>query len=619
MKKKGGRFGLCEAPEGPPCGKPNLSSFFSAAMKRLLAIFLILVVAGSVSSATTRTWKSSNGRFSIEAELVDFKDGTAQLKKSDDTVIDVPLLSLSADDRKYVKDQFPGVEEENFRPGVEYREWKSRNGKFSTLAEFLGYSDGSVQLRKPDGSDVSVERKLLSAADQRWITDELGRQHKEHEEDADSKSTEKASAREVVGQIAAQEIPMTLVRLDQPKGKTRAKGGVPADYVLFRLITPQQFYMQAGKGGSPNEAEFRGIVRKEPKYNASIPFRGVAGLGSHRHCFALDRAETKNASYDRLYFDANGNGDLTDDKPVAAIAVNSLNPLMTQSKFPRMDVSIDVDGKSFEYAFLLSAICSKAPPSPYTTVSLYSAAVREGYLTQGTKRTKLLLLDRNSNGRFDDTFSVRSALSVAEGDLLLINPNLKNKLSADATLGSERNFVSKTVCLGREFYQMEIRPSGDSLKLTPTKPSLGSVTNPSPAYRSVVFNEDYGVLMLGGMKDQKVPLPEGEWKVLNYTIDASGFAGGAGTAVAASFGEHASTVTVSKKEVAKLPFGPPFHAVVTARRTDPQKVSLSLAIAGVAGEQCTSFFVKGTRPPRPRFVIEDKDGKAVHQGSFEYG
>ena len=185
-------------------------------------------------------------------------------------------------------------------------------------------------------------------------------------------------------------------------------------------------------------------------------------------------------------------------------------------------------------------------------------------------------MDHNSNGRFDDTISLQSGGTAAEGDLLLVNPNPKNNLSADATMGGDRNFVSKTVCMGKSFYRMEIPPAGDSLKLTPTKLSLGSVTNPSPAYRAVLFCEDYGVLMLGGMKDQKIPLPAGTWQVINYTIDASGFAGGRGTAVAAKFGANPSTVTVTKGETAKLPFGAPFHAVVTGRRTSDEQ---GLAVA----------------------------------------
>jgi hypothetical protein len=590
----------------------------SGTMKHLLAVFTVLALVMSASLAASRTWKSSNGRFSTEAELLDFKDGKVQLRKGDGSEIEVPLASLSEADRKYIKSQFPGVEEENFRPGAEYREWKSRNGKFSALAEFLGCSEGSVQLRKPDGSEISVERKRLSAADERWIADELRRLHEEEQEE--TKSTEKAGAQEVTGPIAAQDIAMKLVRMDQPTGKGRGKGSVATDY-LFRLITPQQFYMQLGKGGDKKESEFRSVVQKEPRYNAPLPFRGVARLGARRYGFALDTTRPQAAGYNRLYFDLNGNGDLTDDKPISAATVTFPTPGMVQSQFPRVDLDLDVDGRPYEYSFLLSAICRKTPGDAYATASLYAAAVREGSITQGSKRTKLLLLDHNSNGRFNDiiSFSLASGGAAAEGDLLLVNPNPKNKLSADATMGSDRNFVSKTVCLGKNFYRMEITPAGDSLKLTPTELSLGSVTNPSPAYRAVVFSEDYGTLMIGGTKGQKIPLPESTWKVVNYTIDASGFAGGKGTAVAAKFGRNPPPVSVTKDQTATLPFGAPFHAVVTAHRDKKGKVALSLAIAGVAGEHCTNFYVNGSRPPRPRFLIKDADGKIVHQGSFEYG
>jgi hypothetical protein len=590
-------------------------------MKRFLAVTVLLFMAGSVSLAASRTWKSSNGRFSIKAELVDFKDGKAELKKSDGKTIEVPLLSLCDEDQKFVKEQFPGAEEEKFRPGAEYRQWKSRTGNFSTLAEFLGFSDGSVQLRKPDGTELSVEKKLLSAADQRWVADELRRLHEEEKEQEKADDKEKGDAKagksggqEVAGQIGEQDIAMKLVRIDQPQGKGRGKGGVPADYI-FRLLAPQQFYAQLSNRGAANQSEFTSLVQKEPRYNSSLPFRGVARLGSHQYCFALDTTGPQAGVYSKLYFDINANGDLTDDRPIAAASTATPNPTMAQSHFPRVDMKIDIDGKSVDYSFVLSAICNKSPTGGYATVSLYSAAVREGSLAQGSKRTKLLLVDRNSNGRFDDTISLQGGSGGVEGDLLLVNPNPKNKLSADAAMGGDRYFVSKTICLGKSFYRMEIPASGESLKMTPVQLSMGNITNPSPAYRAVLFCEDYGALMLAGVKDQKIPLPEGTWKVVNYAIDG----GGRGTMAAARFQGEGSAVTVAKGETAKLSFGAPFHGEVTARRQNDGKVSLSLAIVGVAGEHCTNFYVNGSRPPRPRFMIKDKDDKVVHQGSFEYG
>ena len=95
-------------------------------MRQFTVTLAVFALVGPMSLAGPRTWTSSNGRFTIEADLVDVNEGMAQLKKADGQLIAVPLLSLSAEDRDYVNRQFPGVEEEQFRPGAEYRQWKSK-------------------------------------------------------------------------------------------------------------------------------------------------------------------------------------------------------------------------------------------------------------------------------------------------------------------------------------------------------------------------------------------------------------------------------------------------------------------------------------------------------------
>jgi hypothetical protein len=253
---------------------------------------------------------------------------------------------------------------------------------------------------------------------------------------------------------------------------------------------------------------------------------------------------------------------------------------------------------------------------------LYSGTVREGCFEQGRRKIRLVLVDCNSNGRFDDHVSVRKSgtrLVVSNGDLLLVDPNITNRRSGGATVDRDRYFVSKTVCIGKHFYKLGVTPAGDQVKLEPTELALGYVTNPSPAYRAVIYNDDYGVLMISGMKDQKVPLPEGEWKMANYTIDATKFTGGKRTTVSASFSNNAQTLAVNRDKTASFTFGAPFRPDVKVRRTRNNKVSLSLSIVGSGGERCTSFYINGKRPPEPRFEVRDQDGKVVHHGKFEYG
>lgn len=65
----------------------------------LLLAGLLLVVATPVSA---RKWTSTSGKFSVEAELLEVKDGSVRLKKRDGKIVTVPLAKLSKADREHV-------------------------------------------------------------------------------------------------------------------------------------------------------------------------------------------------------------------------------------------------------------------------------------------------------------------------------------------------------------------------------------------------------------------------------------------------------------------------------------------------------------------------------------
>ena len=72
-------------------------------MKRVLlpaVVFCLLLAMQSVAWA--RKWTSSDGQFSIEADLVEYAEGQVTLKKSDGETIAVPISRLSAADRRFV-------------------------------------------------------------------------------------------------------------------------------------------------------------------------------------------------------------------------------------------------------------------------------------------------------------------------------------------------------------------------------------------------------------------------------------------------------------------------------------------------------------------------------------
>ncbi len=78
-------------------------------MKRLL-LLVVVIVGLLASSSLARQWSSRSGGFSVEAELVDVKDGNVILKKQDGSQISVPLNKLSLGDVQYIGDVFKSAE-----------------------------------------------------------------------------------------------------------------------------------------------------------------------------------------------------------------------------------------------------------------------------------------------------------------------------------------------------------------------------------------------------------------------------------------------------------------------------------------------------------------------------
>ena len=71
---------------------------------KLLRTWLILVGLLLIAAfpAWGRKWTSKDGKFSVEAELVEAKDGNVRLKRQDGKIITVPVSKLSKADRDFL-------------------------------------------------------------------------------------------------------------------------------------------------------------------------------------------------------------------------------------------------------------------------------------------------------------------------------------------------------------------------------------------------------------------------------------------------------------------------------------------------------------------------------------
>ena len=113
--------------------------------KQLATGVWIAVVLVFVGFGNARNWKSADGKYSIDAELIRQSETTVTLKKSNGQIITVPLGVLSDADREFLKSQQPDE-----APAPAGDEASARK----TL-ESAGLTINSVSLEHPDENALS--------------------------------------------------------------------------------------------------------------------------------------------------------------------------------------------------------------------------------------------------------------------------------------------------------------------------------------------------------------------------------------------------------------------------------------------------------------------------------
>ena len=99
------------------------------------------------------------------------------------------------------------------------------------------------------------------------------------------------------------------------------------------------------------------------------------------------------------------------------LSLGGLGGSYAQFQFPRVDVTIDADGTPMKYAFFLSGYVMSTADFGYASVSINAAVLREGDITLEGKKHHVVLIDFNSNGRFDDETTVNNDASGPNGQL----------------------------------------------------------------------------------------------------------------------------------------------------------------------------------------------------------
>lgn len=297
-------------------------------------------------------------------------------------------------------------------------------------------------------------------------------------------------------------------------------------------------------------------------------------------------------------------------------------------------------GEKGEHTFALYRI-SPGEEHGFEPVRLWIPPViyREGDVILAGKKRRLVLVDRNGNGRFNDPGRVGEVkagsdrtISRRPGDVFILDPDpgmhqvtIFNELAEPKV-----HPVTELVSVDGSVYRFSASPAGDRITFEPLADPVGFVANPNESFSALVQGKR-GIIKIRGGGNLKPALPAGQWRLVSYVIapepeggagrETNSFSHRYGTLLRASATGKSPWITVKEGKTAYLPFGPPLNPMVRwVGSLDKKRTArLELEITGVGGEKVTDLLVKGRKPIDPALIIKKPDGEVVTHDRFHFG
>lgn len=420
-----------------------------------------------------------------------------------------------------------------------------------------------------------------------------------------------------------------------------ASGGAAAESIevplTYRTVseTVREFvprgYMSPDFTGDAPAGEW-----KWPEWKSKAPLFAMLKLGDRERVLVLDVSDAKSKMFDRLYFDANGNRDLSDDPVIAGkIQRNSGGSISVQ--FPPVDATVEVAGRTHPYRFQPSIYAyaresakdSKAFPGLMIRFMLQIQCYYEGSFEAAGKKRAVILADANGNGAFDDALSMVTNNSgrYVPGDAVYLAEK-KPGYYDGSSFGNHWH-------LDGQLYAAALDASREKLTLTPAEGPLYPVTLSGEAERLMLVDGQGGKSVTCFAPGREISLPGGVYQFVDYRLLRKETNGAVWQLQAASR-TGSVPVEVGADRKAEIIFGEPFRPAVAipewsrAVRSGRHSVYMTFVIHGAGNEVVTDVSVlsgksalalgrRGSRPKEATYTISTPDGELVQRGTFEYG
>lgn len=373
---------------------------------------------------------------------------------------------------------------------------------------------------------------------------------------------------------------------------------------------------------------------KLPDFGDRKPAFAMIRLGDNDRLMALDHVTESDAAldnlmagfgekpstaaefYNRLYFDANANGDLTDD-PVAQGVIQEGRDDNGRSVFALVDTTVTTREGVLPYAFSLSVDGSIRTKPVGLRGALSSMCVYSGSAElMGGTEYRVTMADANVNGSFGDC--MLDALYLSD-----------DKRIPDRYVMR----LTKNMVFGATSYRAEFKADAGKLVLTPVEAATKLRLPDKVEYLALTSDApETDVTML--FPAQEVSVAQGTYSVRVYRMSRVDEKGRFWIIIGSATEKARRMVTDPDKPTPVI-FGEPFGVEFICRSSKEksrESISMNFAISGSDNERLFIPIRLDKAPSKlrmnsvdqfpkvlPQYEVTDSHGALIAKGRFEFG
>jgi hypothetical protein len=303
--------------------------------------------------------------------------------------------------------------------------------------------------------------------------------------------------------------------------------------------------------------------------------------------------ERKYGLYDTLYFDSDGDGNLSDETKTKGRQTSQY-----EVEFPGVRMTFDGEDGPVTYHLNLRFY---SYDSNSTYMYAYSGGWYEGTVQLGDKEIRCILIDYNCNGTFDDK-----------------SDNFNNdRIRTGPTEPTNESYVGNFVELDDTLYRLSVARDGAFVEFTPA---------PHVPYVQVTMPETITSFSAGGVngmfrrtvEDGRVKLPEGKYRIHSWAIEQSDEKGVKWTLRASGGNGSKCDFIVGSGQQTHLDIGEPIFSYLKAPLRNNQYY-FNQELKGRFEERISLEKDGNRRPPAPRIQVVNKTGEYDRTFTLEYG